>query len=385
MTAESPHTPSSAQASLRDAGPDDAVEITEFLTRLGLVMPDGEAAIRAHWDGLWRTNPALKYHGDDPALGWVLEDDGCIVGFFGNIPQVSYFNGNPVRVSSARAWAVDKAYRSQTPSLCEAFFGQDQADVALISSASAPAGKRCLEFGGSAMPQPGYGDILYWVLDGSGFLRAGLKKKGWGGFASFLGGLLGAVVLNARMRLGGQRPFAPLDDITIKSIGEIDGAFDGLWQRKLKEAPDRLLACRDAQTLRWYFGLSQTSSETRVICFGRGAGLDGYAVVVREDAPAIGLRRLKVADLFVAGDDPAVTDALLTAAYEYGLAKRCHVLEVIGLPEPLRSRTQTHKPFERPMAVFPFYYKALNPEMEDCLNSPDSWYVTAYDGDTALL
>ncbi len=377
------------KSQLRDATPDDAVAITEFLIRLGLVMPDGEDAIHAHWDGLWRTNPALKHHGDDPALGWILEDteeDGkCIVGFFGNIPQVSYFNGNPVRVSSARAWAVDKAYRSRTVSLCKAFFGQDKADVVLISSASAPAGKRCLEFGASAMPQPGYGEILYWVLDASGFLRAGLKKKGWGGFAAFWGSLLGSVVLNARMRLGSMRPFAPLDGITIRTIGDIDGAFDGLWQRKLKETPDRLLACRDAQTLRWYFGLSQTSSDTRIICLERGASLDGYAVVVREDAPAIGLRRLKVADLFVAGDDQAAVDALLAAAYEYGLAKRCHVLEVIGLAQPLRARALTHKPFERPMTVFPFYYKALNPELEDRLSAPDGWCVTAYDGDTALL
>jgi len=378
-------TEQAKQADLRDAIPDDAVAITEFLTRLGLVMPDGEAAIRAHWDGLWRTNPALKHHGDQAALGWVLEDAGHIIGFFGNIPQVSYFKGKPVRVSSARAWAVDKAYRSQTPRLCEAFFSQNKADVALISSASAPAGKRCLEFGGSPMPQPGYGDILYWVLDGSGFLRAGLKKKGWGGFTAFLGGLFGSVILNARTRLSGQRPFASLDGIIIKRIGDIDGAFDSLWQRKLKEVPDRLLACRDAETLGWYFGLSQTSSETRIICFERDGSLDGYAVVVREDAPAIGLRRLKIADLFVAGDDPVVVDALLAAAYEYGLAKRCHVLEVIGLPEPLRAQTRTYKPFERPMAVFPFYYKALNLELESRLSSGDGWYVTAYDGDTALL
>ncbi|MBL6948694.1 MAG: hypothetical protein ISR51_08460 [Rhodospirillales bacterium] len=373
------------QASLRAATLGDAMAITEFLTRLGLVMPDGEDAIRAHWDALWRSNPALKHHGDDPALGWVLDDKGHIAGFFGNIPQVSYFNGKPVVISSARAWAVDKPYRSQTRQLCEAFFGQTGADVVLISSANAPAGKRCLEFGGSAMPQPGYGEILYWVLDAGGFLRAGLKKKGYGGFAAFWGGLLGAVVLNARMRLGGQRPFAPLDGITIKTLDEIDKSFDALWQRKLDETPGRLLACRDAETLRWYFGLSQSSADTRVICLERDGRLDGYAVVVREDAPAIGLRRLKIADLFIAGDDLAAADALLTAAYEYGLAKRCHVLEVIGLADPLRNRALHHKPFLRPMAVFPFYFKALKAELVEPLASADGWSVTAYDGDTALL
>ncbi len=377
-------TPPPASA-MRRATPDDALAITEFLAGLGLAMPKGDAAIRDHWNALWVGNPAIKAHGGNPALGWVLEDAGRIVGFFGNIPQVSYFDGRPVKVSSARAWAVDKDHRAETPRLCQAFFGQDNTDLVLISSANAPAGKRCLEFGGAEMPQPGYGQILYWVIDASGFLRAGLKKKGHAGAASWVGGVFGAVALNAQMRLMGRRPFAPLGGIVPITVDEIDDTFDELWARKLKEYPGRLLACRNAETLRWYFGLSQTSPETRILCCRRGGRLDGYAVLVREDAPDIGLKRLKIADLFVAGDDQATVNALLAAAYEYGLARRCHVLEVIGLPATLRGIALSHKPFDRPMAVFPFYFKALNPDLAGPLADGDGWYVTAFDGDTALL
>ena len=379
-----PATPS-PEAEMRAAELNDAPAITKFLVGLGLAMPEGDAAIRKHWSNLWRDNPALKHHGDKPALGWVLEDAGRIVGFFGNIPQVSYLGGRPVKVSSARAWAVEKEYRDHTPSLCEAFFGQDTADLVLISSANAPAGKRCLEFGGSAMPQPGYDEILYWGLNAPGLIRAGLRKKGHGGVASWFGGILGGIVLNARMRLGGRRPFAALDGIRIIGLDGIDERFDDLWQLKLKQVPDRLLACRNGETLRWYFGLSGRSSETRVICLNRDGRLEGYAVVVREDAPAIGLKRLKIADLFVAGDDPAAVDALLAVSFEYGVARRCHVLEIIGLPENLRRVALKHKPFSRPMAVFPFYFKALNPELVGPLASADGWYVTAFDGDTSLL
>ena len=373
------------KAQLRKANLGDALAITEFLVQSGLSMPDGKSAIFSHWDALWRHNPALKYHGKYPELGWVLEDTERLVGFFGNIPQVSYFQSAPVLVSSARAWAVDKAYRSQTNQLCKAFFDQSSADVVLISSANAPAGKRCIEFGASAMPQPGYGNVLYWVLNAGAFLRAGLKKRGYGGIAANTGGLLGALALNARMRLGGQRPFSVLDGITIKTINEIDFTFDKLWQKKLKESPDRFLACRNAETLRWYFGLSQSSSKTRIICHNSRVDLDGYAVLVCEDAPAIGLRRLKISDLFVAENDPTVIDALLTAAYEYGLAKNYHVLEVIGLEQSLRTQVLSHKPFTRPMAVFPFYFKALNTNLQGPLSSKDCWSVTAYDGDTTLL
>jgi hypothetical protein len=375
----------SFKAKIRAAKIDDAMTITAFLVQLGLSMPEGENNILAHWNSLWRNNPALKHHSKKPELGWILEDNFNIVGFFGNIPQISYFQGLPVRVSSARAWAVDKLYRNQTNQLCKAFFNQADADVVLISSANSPAGKRCIEFGASALPQPDYEKILFWVLNAGSFLRAGLKKKGYGRIASNAGGLLGAITLNAKMRLSGQRPFSALDGISIKTVSEIDHSFDILWQKKLKESPDQLLACRSAETLRWYFKLSQSSSETRVICHNSKTGLDGYAIIVREDAPDIGLRRLKISDLFVSKNDPAIVDALLTASYEYGLASSCDVLEVIGLEKILRDQILKHKPFTRPMAVFPFYFKALKEELKTPLSKKNCWSVSAFDGDTALL
>jgi len=370
---------------LRNAALNDAPAITEFLVRLGLVMPAGEDAIAEHWTKLWQDNPALKHHGDTPALGWILENQDRIVGFFGNIPQVAYFQGKPVIVSSARAWAVDKDYRAHTSVLCEAFFGQQTADLVLISSASAPAGKRCVDFGASKLPQPGYGDILYWVVDAFGFLRAGLKKKGRGGMTAFFGGLLASVALNAQMRIMGRRPYAGLSNITPITVNGIGSEFDGLWQQKLKENPDRLLAARDAETLKWYFGLSQNAADTRILCARRDGKLEGYAVLVREDAPLIGLKRLKIADVFVAGDDPDTLNALLAAAYEYAMAKRCHVLELIGLAAPLRGLALDHKPYSRSMATFPFYFKALRDDLKVPLETGDGWTVTAYDGDTALL
>ena len=45
----------------------------------------------------------------------------------------------------------------------------------------------------------------------------------------------------------------------------------------------------------------------------------------------------------------------------------------------------THKPLERPMATFPFFFKALNPNLVEPLSESRDWYVTAFDGGTALL
>jgi hypothetical protein len=373
------------KGTLRAATIDDAPAITAFLAALGLVMPDGPDAVIRHWQGLWADNPALTHHADDVALGWVLEDNGAIKGFFGNIPQVSWQGDTPVLISSARAWAVDPAYRTETPRLCEAFFGQNNVDVVLISSANPPAGKRCLAFGGSKMPQPGYADILYWVVDAPGFLKAAFRKKGRGNFSAWLLGLLGSVPLDFTMRIAGRRPYGALDNITPVGLAGIDAAFDDLWARRRKQLPDVMLASRDSETLKWYFSLGAASEDVRFLRFDDEKTLKGYAVLVREDAPGIGLRRMKIADVFIDGDDPKVLQALLAGAYEYAMSRRCHVLELIGLPAGLRAGVMKTKPMSRPMATFPFFYKAMNEEMAARLADPDAWYVTAYDGDTSLI
>lgn len=374
-----------AKGALRTASIDDAPAITGFLAALGLVMPDGPEAVIRHWRGLWMDNPALPHHAKDVALGWVLEDGGAIKGFFGNIPQISWQGDKPVLISSARAWAVDPGYRTETSRLCEAFFGQTNVDVVLISSANPPAGKRCLAYGGAKMPQPGYADILYWVVDASGFLKAAFRKKGRGKFMAGLLGLLGSVPLDFSMRIAGRRPYGALDKITPVGVGAIDDAFDDLWTRKKKQLADVMLASRDAETLKWYFSLGAASDDVRFLRYDDGGMLKGYAVLVREDAPGIGLKRMKIADIFIDGDDAKVLQALLAGAYEYAMAKRCHVLELIGLPEGLRGEVMKTKPMSRPMATFPFFYKAMGAEMAARLGDPAAWYVTAYDGDTSLI
>jgi len=369
---------------LRPASIDDAQAITAFLISLGLVMPAGEEATRRHWQGLWVDNPALDYH-KNPALGWVLEDSGEIKGFFGNIPQVSWLGDTPVMVSSARAWAVDPEYRSETPRLCAAYFEQSDVDLVLISSANPPAGKRCLAFGGAKMPQPEYENILYWVVNASGFLSAAFRKKGRGPFMASMLGLIGSMPLDFNINIKGRRPYGALDHLTPVSLDGVDAAFDDLWMRKRRQMPDTLLASRDAATLRWYFGLGAGRDKVRFLRYDEGDVLKGYAVLVREDAPAIGLKRMKIADIVADEDDPKVMQALLAGAYDYARARQCHVLELIGLPEGVRAMAQKNKPFSRSMATFPFFYKALSTDLDEKLADTRSWYVTAYDGDTSLI
>jgi len=374
------------KATLRPATMDDCVPATALLVRLGLTMPQGDDAVRAYFDNLWNTNPAMQASSGTSALGWVLEDQGKMVGFFGNVPLLYEFAGRSVIVPDASLWGVDENYRSETPRLAEAYFNQTGVDVLLVTTAIEPTRRIFERHGALPVPQPDLDRVLYWVIDGGGFVRAGLKKKGHGGVAAFFGGILGGMVLNARLRLFGRRPFASLDGISIIRPDEIDAGFDDLWQYQCGEMPERLLANRSAAALKWHFSVGRYSEKARVICLrGPDKRLLGYAAVVREDAPDIGLKRLKIADLFVAGDDGAMVTALLAAAYEYGMAQRCHVLELVGLPETLRQCALSHKPLDRQLPTFPFFYKVINPKLEAPLAEAGGWYLSPYDGDSTLL
>ena len=109
-------------------------------------------------------------------------------------------------------------------------------------------------------------------------------------------------------------------------------------------------------------------------------------MIMREDAPSIGLKRLKIIDLFVAGNNEAVIDSLLAAAFETALADGCHVLEMTGLPSALRNHIISHHhPRTRQLATWPAFYKVMKDDLNIPFKDEKSWYVSAYDGDTALF
>lgn len=364
---------------------DEMRDANQFLIDVGLTLPTDPDAVDAFWAGRGQHNPALKIHDADVPRGWVLEDDGKMVGFFGNLPLAGTYKGRPVRIACASAWGIHPDYRDHTEDMCRAYFEQPNVDLLTVTSAIKPTARRFEQFGGAPVPQPGLADIPYWIVDASGFLRAAFRKKGRGKNMAFIMGVFASIPLDFTMRMKGRRPYGSLNHITPVGLDGIDAAFDDLWARKQSELKDSIVAVRDAAALKWCFGLGSTHADTRLIRYDKDGSLRGYVAIVQETVPDIGLKRLKIADVLIENDDPGVAKALFAAAYEYGIAMRCHVVETIGLPPSLRALVEKHKPFSRPMATQPFYCKAVNPSLEGPAADPDGWYITAFDGDTVIL
>ncbi len=106
---------------------------------------------------------------------------------------------------------------------------------------------------------------------------------------------------------------------------------------------------------------------------------------MREDEVGIGLKRLRIADLFVETNDEVVVNDLLSAAYEYGREQGCHILEWVGMPTDLRQIAHRHSPFIRTLPTWPLYYKTMDVGLTSSLERQTAWYIAPYDGDTTLV
>ncbi|OAN53087.1 hypothetical protein [Magnetospirillum moscoviense] len=356
---------------LRPATLADGAEATELLRRLGLVMPSGEQAVAAHWRRLWLDNPALSHDGADPLPGWVLEADGRMVGFFANYAQTYWQGDQRLTVAIASQWGVEKPHRDATGLLSDAYFAQPNVDMILVTTGIKATGRLFQRYGGLPVPQPGLDRVRFWVTDAGAFLAASLRKKGWPGAGP---------ARHLRLPVGLTWPGAPRRAVTVDSTATFDSRFDRLFAAKRRERPDQLFADRTAPSLAWHVLPHADRDGLRVLAIDRPGELDGYAILIRDDAKAIGLTRWRLADLLVREDDPAMVADLVGAAVRLAAAEGAALLEVGGVAQPLQATIMGLGGLTRPLPTWPCYYRT-------CTEQSDvgAWYLTAYDGDTVLF
>jgi hypothetical protein len=375
----------STKATTREATAADRIQIEALLDSFQLRSATTRAWGPSWWQWLWERNPALQPDKTDLPLGWVLESNGDIVGFFGNIPMRYSFGDRTLLASIASHWAVLQAFRSQTNELATAYFDQPNIDLLMVTTGIRATRRIFERHAATPMPLSNYQQVLYWVIDPEGFVAAALrKKKIQQGLAQFCG-LVVDPFFKTAARLAAHQPksFPPGIHLEIIGLDAINEEFDELWQRK-SDNNSRLYAYRRAEDIRWHFECASRRSEIRVICCRRSGQLEGYAILLHEEVAEINLFRAKLVDLFTATDAPDLINALLAAAYDLSKARGCHLLEIVGLPIEIHSLARRFRPLSRLYPTFPFYYKATSSELHTALSSSASWYPTLYDGDSSL-
>ena len=364
---------------LREVQFSDFAAVNDLKARTGLTADNLD-----NWHRLWRDNPALQASYHPLPMGWVLQAEGRIVGYLGNIALLYHYEGNTLISTVANALGVEPAYRASSLGLVASFYKQKGVDLFLNTTAIPAVGKIALALKAHVLPQPDYERVLFWVLKPYRFSQSVMKRLGIRPALAALGGVTGALALMGDDMLRMRRPHlgksAAISGIKISEIG---GEFDDLWRRKISE-PGRLLADRRADTLRWHFTIPRSVRQNQVLCCHGDGRLKGYVILRTERDCDTGLQTSKLADLLVEGDDETITAQLLVAAYKKAKSLGSDLFEVLGFPAFVRNICLGWRPYSRMFPQCPFYFRASDRSLHEKLSTAGPWYAGPYDGDTTL-
>lgn len=368
-----------APTKLREAAFSDYEAIADLKRRGGIVVDSIE-----NWRHLWVQNPALCHIGG-LAIGWVLETQGRIVGYLGNIALLYRFAGKTLTAVTGTGFVVDPEYRAMSLTLDSAFYRQRSVDLHLATTAVEAVGRMAVAFRSAPLPQPDFDAILFWVLQPYPFAQAVAKKlelaPAFMGVSSVLASL--AVQSDRIVRRRWPRQCAADLEIAEISVTEIDDEFQTFWEEKSTEP--RLYADRSSAALRWHFNVPGYRGKVRILRCRRHGELTGYAVVRNDPARPDGVRATVVTDLIARHGDEETLRALFVAIFEIARRADSCVLEVMGFPPNIRKVLLESKPYVRKLPSCPYYYRANDPILRDALSNAEAWYACAYDGDRTLM
>jgi hypothetical protein len=367
-------------AKLRQAQFSDCDAVMDLKRRGGLTPESHE-----NWQRFWRSNPALSGSSTERPIGWVLEAEGGLVGYIGNISSKYYFAERTLAAVISSGLVVDPEYRSLGFRLIAAFHRQD-ADLFLATTAIPAVGEMARTFKSDPLPQADYDKVLFWVLQPYPFAQAVMENLGVQSIIARVAVRPGSLAIGIDKILHKRWPKKRSTRLSASKIrvDEIGDDFQALWIQKLKEIP-RLLADRSPEVLRWHFSIPGDTGATSVFCCHRNGELVGYVVIRSGPSRINGLLRTVIADILVKQDDAEVVRTLLVAAYEEAKQFGSHVLEVLGFPSSIRKVCAEGNPYVRKYPATPFYYKAADPALHKILSNGEGWYATPFDGDTTLM
>jgi hypothetical protein len=353
----------------RPATLDDHSGITACLDRNGMPAPS-----EVEWRRSWDEHPYAADFAEVPR-GFVLEDDGRIVGTIFNLWAKYWLNGRALKVAISGSAAVDPAHRGGSIKLLGETVRQRGVDLYLNGSPSDVAAKIMDGLKVRRVPQHDYDVSLLWPVYAHRVARAGLRRRGVP--LSSLAAIPAGALLSMRSALR-VRSVKTKDEAQVEP--GFSTAFDGFWER-LRDESTRLTAFRDRRMLEWRYGRLLAEERAQLLTVRRAGRLEGYAVLVRVAREKLGITQYQVHDIQCLGEDAGVTKALIRRAIRETRAAKLDLLEWVGQSGPRRDTAARMSSLTYRLDVWQAYYYTRDPALKRDLESPDRWSFGPYDSD----
>lgn len=359
---------------IRPAAEGDGLAAIKLLKKLGLNLPDGDRDILAYWERLWRGNPYYKMFNEEIQYGWVMEHEGRIVGFFGSIPRIYYYNSKPMHVSIASQWGVEKEYRAFTSLLSDQYFEHNICDLKIVSTAIKPTGRIFDKYGGHKIPNEEL-DKVY-MIPISLFKLMAIKYKS---------PLIKSTLHLFNKIIPWKIQYSLLkrnEKITQIQIAQAPDELDAFFKR-YHATLSGLVAARTTEIIKWLGAGSSDRPGKACFVYREGDLISGFASIARENiAEDPNIRRYKITDLIA--ESAGIKTALLKELIRYAHRQNADILEIHHPGMISKDEIPLSIVMERKHAHFPLYYQTADKQLENKLQERSNWHISPFDGDTSL-
>ncbi len=336
---------------------------------------------REDWLAMWLDNPLWPKVSKDWPIGWLLETDaGRLVGTLVNIPTLYLFRGREFICGTGRSWAVDPQYRGFALWLMSEYFDQPNVDL-FVNTTVADVSEPMHAALSVKMPVGDFQTILYWVTSYQGFAKRALEKLRVPAPSVFA--VPAAVGLRMKDYFTVKRiPEGP-SSIQIESVENFDDRFESFWIELVKANPNVLLGARDQKTLQWHFASPLKSKRLWIVTASTNGVLRAYGIFKRQEREG-GMKRMQLVDFQSLESQEDLLAPILRHALRRCKREGIFALEQLGYDVPGRGTFERFAPYRRKLPNCPFFYKAVDPQLEAELAVPEVWAPSTYDGDASF-
>ena len=355
------------------------VERVAALLREVAFKPRSEAG----WRWLFQENPAVRRRDPPPEMGWVLDRDGAIDGYVGNVHLDYVLDGKPLRVATDNSYYVRSDARGESTRLMSTFFRQPGVDLFLNTTANHASSAVYLLFKALAPEDASLSEGLIWIADDRIAVRDALAKCGMGKpLGGGLAGLAAPLSTVARAIAGFAKPPRDRASGSVEKLlpSELDSRFDSLWER-IAAAPG-LKVRRDAATLRWYFSDPDVGGNPTIFATGDAEGLEGYAAVAQHCPPGTVTTQLRILDFVLRPGAEHAGLTLLTRVLVHAREVKAGLVYCPPIGSALSAELKLLRPYVLRHKRTSHLLRAVRSVKTADLVRPGVWQATALDGDT---